>query len=210
MDINKVIQSLFAKAQSTHSEHEAQQAILKAHELMAKHGIQKLTTEDDVKYISQGCKHTGNRAFRRPLANMISSNFRVKFFLTNHQVTFFGREEDVQIAKETFEYTYAFVCRETGRLCREMKKNNMDSTGIVNSYALGFCNGLKEKLDTQSVALMVVTPPEVNERFEEMTKGFRKSKRRLSLTGYSKSVYEKGLQDGRTILNGRRLQDKTA
>lgn len=210
MDINKVIQTLFAKAESTHSEHEAQQAILKAHELMAKYGIRQFTTKDDIQYLSLSCKHTGNRGFRTPLAHIIANNFRVQLYLNNHQVTFFGREADARIAKETFEYTYAFVCRETGRLCREKRKNHLNSTGVTNSYALGFCKGLREKLEAQSTALMVITPPDVKEKFAELTKGFRKSKSSLSLVGYSRAIYQRGLQDGRAVLNGRRLPDKTA
>ena len=142
MDIYKVIRSLLAKAESTHSEHEAHAAILKAQELMAKYGISSLSAEEGHQYASQGCAHSGDRAFRRQLANVIAPNFRVKFYLSNMQVTFFGREDDVKIAKEVFEYTYKFICRETRRLCRERRNGNMSTEGITNTYALGFCRGL--------------------------------------------------------------------
>jgi len=39
MDIQKVVKNLFDRANSTHSQNEAEQCILKAHELMAKYGI---------------------------------------------------------------------------------------------------------------------------------------------------------------------------
>ena len=65
MDIQKTIQHLFAKAASTHSEHEAEAAILKAHELMAKYGITDVTSEEDIKYATESCKHSGSRSFRR-------------------------------------------------------------------------------------------------------------------------------------------------
>ena len=78
MDIQKTIQHLFAKAASTHSEHEAEAAILKAHELMAKYGITDVTSKEDIKYATESCKHSGNRSFRRYLAGMIAPNFRVK------------------------------------------------------------------------------------------------------------------------------------
>ena len=103
MDMQMVVRKLFAKAASTHSEHEAEAAILKAQELMAKYGIQDAGEENDIKYITLTCKHTGNRSFRRPLAKIIADNFRVKNYLRDMQVTFFGREYDVLIAKEAFE-----------------------------------------------------------------------------------------------------------
>ncbi len=210
MDMQKVIRKLFDKAASTHSEHEAEAAILKAQELMAKYGIQDVGEEHDIKYIALTCKHTGNRSFRRPLAKIIADNFRVKNYLRNMQVTFFGREKDVLIAKEAFEYTYSFICRESGRICRRMRDNFQDTTGVVNSYSIGFCHGLKEKLDSQSVALMVVTPSDVTEKFEELSKGFGRSKYTVSMAGFSRSIYEQGKKDGREALDRRRLEGETA
>lgn len=207
MDIHKVIRSLFAKAESTHSEHEAQAAILKAQELMAKHGISAVSTEEEIKYSTESCTHSGNRAFRRPLANALSGNFKVKYYLSNMQVTFFGHEEDVRIAREVFEYAYKYICRETRRLCKEQKNLHMSTDGIANTYALGFCAGLKEKLDSQSVALMVVTPPDVNEKYAELSKGFRTSRRKIAYDRYARSIYEQGQRDGRSIMERRKLPE---
>lgn len=206
MDMQKVVRKLFDKAASTHSEHEAEAAVLKAQELMAKYGIQNISEENDIKYISLTCKHTGNRSFRRPLAKIIADNFRVKNYLRDMQVTFFGRENDVLTAKQAFEYTYSFICRESGRICRKMREDFQDTTGVVNSYSMGFCQGLKEKLDAQSVALMVVTPSDVTEKFEELSKGFGRSKHKMSLAGFSRSIYERGRKDGREALDRRRLE----
>lgn len=204
MDMQKVIRKLFDKAASTHSEHEAHAAILKAQELMVKYGIENVDGEAEAQYISQTCRHSGNKAFRRLLAFIIAENFRVKYYLRNMQVTFFGREEDVLTARQTFEYTYSFICRESGRICRRMREDGQNTKKVVNSYAIGFCHGLKEKLDSQSVALMVVTPPDVNEKYEEFSKNFRRTKSTLSTTGLSRSIYERGKKDGREVLDRRR------
>ncbi len=85
-----------------------------------------------------------------------------------------------------------------------------DTTGVVNSYSMGFCQGLKEKLDSQSVALMVITPSDVTEKFEEFSKDFGRSKYTVSMAGFSRSVYERGRKDGRNALDRRRLEGKTA
>lgn len=64
----------------------------------------------------------------------------MKCFLRNRRVAFFGREEDVLTAKQTFEYTYAFICKESGRIYRQVREEGRRGTGVVNSYALGFCS----------------------------------------------------------------------
>ena len=75
---------------------------------------------------------------------------------------------------------------------------------------MGWGQGLKEKLDAQSVALMVVTPSDVTEKFEELSKDFGRSKYTVSMAGFSHSVYERGRKDGRDALERRRLEGKTA
>ena len=208
MDINKVIRSLFAKAESTHSEHEAKAAILKAQELMAKYGIQSISDEDQIVYTSQSCTHSGNRSFRRVLANVIAPNFKVKYYLSNNTVTFFGRENDVRIAKEVFEYSYRFICRETRRLCKEKKQSGLSADGITNTYALGFCTGLKEQLESQSVALMVIVPSDVQKKYEEMSKDFKHVRRKIGHIRKDLSIYQQGVQDGRSVMARRTLTER--
>ena len=208
MDIHKVIRSLFAKAESTHSEHEAKEAILKAQQLMAKHGISSVSSDEEIAYTSQSCAHSGDRSFRRALANVIAPNFKVKFYLSHRKVTFFGREDDVKIAKEVFEYTYKFICREARRLCMEQKKQNLSADGVTNTYALGFCAGLKEQLDAQSTALMVIVPPDVKDKFTDLSKGFKPSHRIIRYSGKGNSIYQQGVQDGRTAMMRRTLPER--
>jgi hypothetical protein len=214
MDIQKVIRNLFERAESTHSQNEAEQAILKAHELMAKHNIVSVSAGEEIKFAELAVKHSGNRKFRRNLANIIAPNFKCKNYISNNQIYFFGREADVKIAKEVFEYTYSFMYRETNRICRELRSNQFDTTGITNSYALGFLRGLKEKLGEQSTALMVIVPPDVKDKFDAIGKerNFRTSHTKLAVHrgGYAGSVYNQGLSDGRTVLNGRRLDKATS
>ena len=209
-NIHNKIRNLFARAESTHSQNEAEQAILLAHKLMAKHGIHSVSTEDEINYTSETAKHPGNRKFRRNLAGIIAPNFRCKYYRSNNQIVFYGRESDAKIAKDVFEYAYSFAYRETNRMCRELRSNHFDTTGITNSYALGFLKGLREKLGEQSTALMVIVPPDVNENYDAMSKaqGFKTSRSNLTVSrgGYAGSVYSKGLSDGRTVMNGRRLE----
>ena len=89
-----------------------------------------------------------------------------------------------------------------------MRENFQDTIGVVNSYSMGFCQGLKEKLDAQSVALMVVTPSDVTEKFKELSQGFGRSKYRISTAGFSRSIYERGRKDGREVWSRDRLSGK--
>jgi len=203
------IQKLLALGANNPSENEAQAAILKAHELMAEYGIDSVIIgEQDISYSTESCEHKGNRKFRRNLANIIATNFRCHNYTSNGNVTLFGRTDDVKIAKEVFEYAYAFAYKESSRLYAEYRKSGKDARGIVNSYALGFIRGLKEKLDAQSTALMIITPPDVDDEYDKVKKelGLRTTSFTLSTSRANGAVYNRGLADGRSVMNGRRLE----
>ena len=202
------IKKLLALGDHNPNEHEAQSAILKAHEMMAEHGISSVSTDEEISYFTEKCEHKGDRKFRRTLASIIAPNFRCHNYLSNGRVVFFGRSNDAKIAKEAFEYAYTFAYRESNRLYAQFRKNGGDARGIVNSYALGFVCGLKEKLDAQSTALMVITPPDVDDEYNNLSKelGMRKSRCNLSTSRANRTVYDRGLADGRTVMNGRKLE----
>jgi len=203
------IQKLLALGEKNPNENEAQAAILKAHEIMAEYGIDSISSEEQViPYSTEHCDHKGDRKFRRNLATIIAPNFRCHYYLSGGQVTFFGRANDARIAKEAFEYAYSFAYRESNRLYAEYRKNGYNAQGIVNSYALGFIRGLKEKLDAQSTALMIITPPDVHDEYEGIKKklGLRTSTFTLSASRTNGTVYNRGLADGRTVMNGRKLE----
>jgi hypothetical protein len=207
--IMEKILKLLALGESNPNENEAQSAILKAHELMAEHGIDSLSPgEEDISYSTEACEHKGNRKFRRNLANIIAENFRCRNYTYNGRVTLFGRTNDVRIAKETFEYAYSFAYRESNRLYNDCRRGGINSQGVVNSYAIGFLRGLKEKLDAQSTALMVVTPPDVHDEYATLKEklGLRSSNIRLTASRTDMMALNRGISDGRTVMNGRRLE----
>ena len=208
---NKIVEKirkLLALGERNANENEAQAAILKAHKLMAEHGINAVSTgEAEISYAKEVCIHKGNRRFRKILSGVIAENFRCKQFYRNGQVVFFGRSDDARIAKEVFEYTYDYAYRESNRLYAQIRKEGGSGKGVINSYAIGFIKGLSEKLGEQSTALMVIIPPDVKDQFAELNKGWRKSTSKLTVTnGGNRRAYNSGLSDGRTVMNGRRLK----
>jgi hypothetical protein len=205
--VDKILK-LLALGKNNPNESEAQAAILKAHELMAEFGIDAIAADDEkITYSTEKCEHKGDRKFRRNLAYIIASNFRCQNYLYNGQVTLFGRTSDVSIAKEVFEYAYSFAYKESNRLYADCRRGGLNAKGVVNSYALGFLSGLKEKLDAQSTALMVIMPPDVIDEYESVKKelGLRNTTFRLSASRTDIVAYNRGVTDGRTVMNGRRL-----
>ena len=205
--IMEKIRKLLALGENNKNENEAQSAILKAHELMAEHGINAVATENQkISYTEELCKHRGNREFRKSLSSVIAVNFRCKNFFRGGQVIFFGRSNDAKIAKEVFEYAYGFAYKESNRVLAQMRREGYSGDGVINSYASGFILGLKEKLGEQSVALMIITPPDVTDKYAEMSKDWKKDKSKFTLSsGGNLSAFNRGLNDGRTVMNGRKL-----
>lgn len=195
------------------NENEANSAILKAHLLMAKHGIETVDMEENqekITYSTVYCQHKGNRKFRKNLGVIIAVNFRCRSFFVKGRVAFFGRSNDVTVAREVFEYAYRFAYKESDRLYRKRRQMGYDGTDVVNSYAIGFIEGLRQKLDQQSTALMVVVPQDVQDKYAEFSKDFKKVTTVVKVSYLDREAYEQGCTDGRTALNGRRLGAATS
>jgi hypothetical protein len=202
------IRKLLSLGACNPNENEAQAAILKAHALMAEYGIDMVSAEEQApSYTKRYCTHKGNRKFRKNLASVIAPNFRCETFFHNGQVVFFGRSGDAAIAGEVFEYAYRFAYKESNRMYAQLRREGFSGEGVINSYAIGFICGLKEKLDEQSTALLVVVPADVADEYADMAKGWRTSTFRLAAgNGGNRDAYERGRADGRAVMNRRMLE----
>lgn len=192
------------------SETEAEAALLKAHELMAKYDItMDEASEEKVTYVHEVCLSKWNMGFRKPLAVIIAQNFRCETYLMGNggSVVFFGHATDARIAKEVFEYAYQFAMRAGTRIYNKNYQMGKPTRGVFNSYVRGFLMGLKTKLEEQSTALMVVTPPDVKEAFKNMTKDFKHSSAGIRKGYLDHDAYTQGVHDGKTVMNGRRLEN---
>lgn len=193
------------------SEEEAKSAMLKAHELMAKYDIKvEVSESEEIKYAHLYCESKWNMGFRKPLAVIISTNFRCETYLAGRggSVVFFGRETDATIAKNVFEFAYDFALREGNKHYNRNYNMGLNTRGVFNSYIRGFLSGLKQKLDQQSTALMVITPTDVKEKFEDFSKDFKAGSGGIRDTGFDPYAYQAGVTDGKTVLNGRQLESK--
>lgn len=193
------------------SEAEAKAAMLKAHELMAKYDITVESTDcDKIEYVHQTCESKWNMGFRKPLAVIIARNFRCETYLESRggRIIFFGHEADATIAKEVFEFAYNVALSEGNKQYNRNYNMGLNTKGVFNSYIRGFLSGLKQSLDKQSTALMVITPPDVKEKFEDFSKNFKSGSGGIRDTGFDASAYKAGVIDGKTVLNGRKLEAK--
>ena len=213
MDKTKIIEKVknllaLGDKNRNNSESEADAAILKAHELMAKYGIEiEMTEEEKISYVHEVCDSKWNMGFRKPLAAVIARNFKCEMYLRGNggPVVFFGHEMDARIARETFEFAYNFAMKEGNRCYNKNYQMGRNTQGVFNSYVRGFISGLEQKLGEQSAALVVITPPDVKEQYKEMSKGFKAGTGGIRNTGFDREAYQQGVTDGRTVLNGRRI-----
>lgn len=212
--IVKKIQKLLALADSKRndSDAEAQAALLKAQQLMAEHGVQMSDVEVDVdepvSYGLEACEHKGNKGFRCQLAVIIARNFRCKtILLSNKQVAFFGHAADAKIAKSAFEYAYHFAKKQGDACVGQARRNCEDTKNVFNSYVMGFLGGLREKLDKQCQALVLIVPQDVNDKFHDKFPKLSTHKGGLTSSGsVNFDAYNKGIYDGRACMDARSLK----
>jgi hypothetical protein len=210
VDVEKIIdkiKKLLALANNNPSEEEAKAAMLKAQELMAQYDVNVESSDSEkIEYASVICEHKWDMGFRKPLAVVLAKNFKCRMFLQNSNVVFVGHKQDALIAKQVFEYAYEYALKEGNKHYNQAYAMERRTKGVFNSYTAGFIKGLEQSFDKQCTALMIVVPKDVNDRFEEMSAGWKVQTSRLHIDRIYTSAYNAGMQDGKTIMNGRRLE----
>ena len=206
------IKNLLDLANNNPNENEALAAALKAQELMAKYNIEleqldhKEETREIVKEIyRQSGKHEMKK-WKIGLASIIAENFRCKVYFINKQdVVFYGYKEDAKIALQVFTYLYEIGNKFAVRYYNKCKKEGSETKGVMNTYLIGFRDGVKDVLGKQCTALMIVTPKEVNDSFNEMAKGWKTATTRLRMSGDA-VAYSNGKSDGRDMAKARSIE----
>lgn len=209
--LNK-IKNLLDLANNNPNENEAIAAALKAQELMAKYNIEldQLDDKKETREIVEEVYHQSDkhemRKWKIGLASIIAQNFRCKvYFMNKKDVVFYGYKEDAKIALNVFTYLYEIGNKFAVRYYNKCKKEGEETRGVMNTYLVGFKDGVAEVLEKQCTALMIVTPKEVTESFEEMTSGWKTIKSTLRLSGDT-SAYSNGKSDGRDMATARNIE----
>lgn len=170
------------------NEKEAQAALLKARELMAKHKLRPEDCQEGtdarvvIKTIGVECtKMTDSWAV--PLGGIIAKRYCCKVYRSRSHgakkvaVGFAGLEDDFEVCRRI--YLYAFDCIKNR--CRQIQAGQRNSCGgkevreMCNSYGWGFCYGLEaafqeQEQEHQEWGLVLAVPQVVSDTLSSMTK----------------------------------------
>lgn len=209
--LNK-IKNLLDLANNNPNENEAMAAALKAQELMAKYNVEldQLDDKPETHEITEEIyRQSGKHEMKKwkiGLSVIVAENFRCRTYtIDKKDVVFYGYKEDAKIALQVFTYLYEVGNKLAVRYYNKCKKEGKETRGVMNTYLIGFRDGVREVLGKQCTALMIVTPKEVNESFDEMTKEWRSVKTTLRMSGDT-SAYSSGKSDGRDIATARSIE----
>lgn len=222
--IIKKIKGLLAIASDNKDDEESQSAFIMAQKLMLKYDINMgvIESKKDSESIEEGQVTIHKKLFwwERSLAQIISKNFRVKFFYnskilkgnknTKRAIIFFGFEKDIELAKEMYILAYDVLTYYTKKFVEKKRESNSShglgriTTDYKNSYITGFLKGMDHRFEEQveqmkqEFGLMVLLPAEVQTAYDEMFEG--KKGLSFSIPPIGKiQAYEEGYSKGNKI-----------
>ena len=204
------IKKLLALAGNNPSEEEAKSASLKAQQLMAEYNLTLAEDDEDNKleFANAEFKCGADNQWKYGLAGVVAKNFRCEYyFLGRKIVVFYGYKADCEIAREVFTMLFNTCKKRMTQVADKAYAKYGTSKGVRYSYTRGFVQGIKEVLDAQCTALMIVTPEEVTTSFEEMSKDWKTSS--VTMKGaerFSREHYEQGMEDGKNTMKARQLE----
>ncbi|MBR1580047.1 MAG: DUF2786 domain-containing protein [Selenomonadaceae bacterium] len=198
------------------TEHEAIAAATMAQKLIAKYHVDITELEmakapaDDKVDVHEA---PAVRRWESLLATVVGNNMRceVVSHYENRRVTIkiIGSETDRLAAVETFNMLQA-ICREGIKRRKAAAKHTYGSAaGIEMAYAWGFITGVKNEMERQAMALMLVIPDNVKDYFNDIP-NIRK-RRTHAPDNVNRATYEAqsaGYADGAMALGQRKLNGK--
>lgn len=210
--INKV-KKMLALAENNPSQEEAIAAALQAQKIMAKYNIHEdeVTLEeikDEIDSVFSEQPHDSHlMKWRKILANIVSKAFRCNAYMHGKDVVFRGYREDAQLALEVYLSLYSVghtLAKKT-----ESKARSMSGTakGVYNSFTAGFLKGVSDAFNEQCTALMIVTPKEVKEDFDNFCKDNCTSSSTVRLKSNDYRAFDSGYKEGKSAVKSRALED---
>ena len=203
------IQKLFARKESNFSA-EAETALLMAQKLMLQHNISMSDIDEAVieeqEVVEMCVQRSQTPTWHGAIADIIARNFRCKIMWRISRktgkrvrcVVFIGLTDDVVIVSEAYAYAIALV-RYNMRCIK--KQQPQAKTAYVNTYVIGFIDGLeakfREQVQRENWGLMLVTPALVQAKFDSFHPAAQKNAGRKAQCYNNPRVYAQGYQDGR-------------
>lgn len=205
--IDKLNKLLVITTENGATEAEAESALLKAQKLMHKYNIamEKLGGEEKIEYSLEMMDHTIKASPRWPLSSIIAKSFACRAIQTRGKIAFLGHKMDAKAAIEAFKFAWQVMKFNGEALQRERKATTGDTHGVFNTYAQGFLEGLKTKLDEQTTSLTIIVPPDVDDEFKNRFPTVVSKKSRMSVNPIDVDAYIRGVKDGKSVMGKREL-----
>ena len=210
----KKIKNLMDLAGNNPNENEAIAASLKAQELLAKYKISLTEIEEDfykqeIITAEVNLESDSAKKWKSYLAPIIAKAFYVKSYRCGHRIFFYGYSKDVEIATKVYQTLFVIGNKGARQIYYKCRKEGKPTKGVMNAYLVGFVEGVREALEKQSTALMVITPREVEQGFIEWGKAHGMKERAITIKHSSNSkIKEKGRFDGRSSVEKRTIEQK--
>lgn len=215
------IKKVLELSKNNPSEKEAQSAALKAQKMMAEYHISLSEIEEveDINNIVENKVNVGKgNKWKYFLAETIAKNFRCKhFFYGKGAVIFYGYEVDAEIASETFTFLYEAGIKMATSYYRKLRNRaikrdkEFNGTGIKNCFLLGYLEGIKEELEKQCTALMIIVPQKVQNEYSNRIKDLKIVNYKMNISScYADQSREEGRKVGKNIINSKNLKMETS
>lgn len=207
------IKKLRRLAASSHSEHEAQVALLRAQELLATHGLHVVEADDPLAEEEELPVHMrieidGRRMSRWQggLAVVIAENFRCICYQSGMSIVFLGLPTDAEAAQQAYLGAAGAVQELTKKYLKQVGAARGRAKSVGNNYRWGFINGLKqafaEQVNREGWGLVLAVPAIVKQ--DPIVRQLRStSKTRIRPDGAARAAGEAA---GRAYGSGRALQ----
>jgi len=204
------IHNLFKLAEGNTNPNEAQNAMLKAQQLMAQNGIEQSEVHQIIKpkeILSKQITESGRLSWwEKQLSLIIAKNFRCEIYIKKaHKggsIIFLGLKDDVQLAKMVYNFSVVAIQNDTVNFVKQYKKYHVVyNVGIKNDYMMGFIQGLDSKYQEQvsknGWGLVLIKDPLVQQEMNKIK--LRKGQSSSVSHGNDRNVYDKGFEKGKNF-----------
>jgi len=190
------------------SEQEALSASMMAQRLLAKYNIDiaQVTGKEKEEEIQQVVADIGSgNKWKYSLAEVVARSYCCKcFYHGSEQVVFYGYQSDVLIARRVFVYLFTVGNSLARRYTKKERELYGSADGVYNSFCIGFVQGVKNELDKNCTALMLVVPEKVKNSFDDFTADFKKVDHSIKLK--DADAYDEGFVEGQRALRGQYIE----
>ena len=223
-NVKEKVAALLALATSP-NENEAEAALLKARELMAKYKLrpEEVMEKKSEKVVRERVNVTCTSmtdSWAVSLASIIAGRHCCKAFRWHGYkskttyIGFVGFEDDFAVCKRIFLYAYECVqsrCRQIRARNQRAGCSGKELREMCNAYGMGFCRGLKAAYDEQDEehqewGLVLKVPQAVEDSMKDM--GKPKTYGKVRMDGWRQQYAAAGFAEGKAFDPTHRLSHK--